>query len=89
MMFQIGKSCDEDFGQTTSVILSGSDGSIAKAKQKIEELLNNFSSGGRSSGNSNGSGLGSDYGTTVVEPESQKPQVIDWAEANRICVSRK
>lgn len=84
MMFQVGKPCDEDFGQTTSVILSGSVESVAKAKHLIEDFLNNFSS---KSNGSNYSGSGGTE-TAVVEPEPQKPQ-IDWAKASRIFVSRK
>jgi hypothetical protein len=84
IIFQIGKPCDEDFGQTTSVILSGSVESVAKAKHLIEDFLNNF--GSRSDGNcGNYSGSGRTE-TAVVEPE---PQKINWAEANRIYVSRK
>lgn len=78
MMFQVGKPCDDDFGQTTSVILSGSVESVAKAKHLIEDFLNNFSSK---------SGIGGTE-TAVVEPEPEKPQ-IDWAKASRIFVSRK
>jgi hypothetical protein len=39
-LFQIEKKCDENFGQT--VILYGSHEAVSKAKQLIEELLNNF-----------------------------------------------
>jgi hypothetical protein len=84
MMFQVGKPCDEDFGQTTSVILSGSAESVAKAKHLIEDFLNNFST---KSNGSNYSGSGGTE-TTVVEDEPEKP-LINWAEANRIFVSRK
>ncbi|PNF17555.1 hypothetical protein B7P43_G15556 [Cryptotermes secundus] len=76
---QVGKPCDEDFGQTTSVILSGSVDSVAKAKHLIEDFLNNFSS---KSDGSSCSGTGGTE-TAVVEPEPQKPQ-IDWAKASRI-----
>jgi hypothetical protein len=87
-VFQIGKPSDEDFGQTTSVILSGSDESVAKAKQLIEDFLNNFNS--RSSGSSGSiSGGSGGYGTAVSEPEPKKPQIINWAEVNRKYVSRK
>jgi hypothetical protein len=83
-MFQIGKPCDDDFGQTTSVTLYGSDEAVAKAKHLIEDFLNNFSS------KSNGSNCSGSEGTetAVVEPEPQKP-MINWAEASRIFVSRK
>ncbi|XP_023719273.1 uncharacterized protein LOC111870865 isoform X5 [Cryptotermes secundus] len=76
---QVGKPCDEDFGQTTSVILFGSVDSVAKAKHLIEDFLNNFST------KSDGSGCSGTGGTetAVVEPEPQKPQ-IDWAKASRI-----
>lgn len=88
-MFQIGKPSDEDFGQTTSVIVSGSGESVAKAKQLIEDFLNNFNSRSNgSSGNISGSGNGV-YGTAVSESEPKKPPVINWAEVNRIYVSRK
>jgi hypothetical protein len=85
-VFQIGVPSDEDFGQTTSVILSGSDESVAKAKQLIEDFLNNFAS--RNSGSTSRFGS-SGYRTEVVEPEPAKPLTINWAEANRIYVSRK
>jgi hypothetical protein len=84
MIFQIGKPCEDDFGQTTSVILYGSVEAVAKAKHLIEDFLNNFSS---KSNASNGSGYRGTE-TAVVEPEPQKPQ-INWAEASRIFVSRK
>ncbi|XP_021914078.1 probable ATP-dependent RNA helicase DDX43 isoform X2 [Zootermopsis nevadensis] len=81
---QIGKPSDEDFGQTTSVIVSGSGESVAKAKQLIEDFLNNFNSRSNgSSGNISGSGNGV-YGTAVSESEPKKPPVINWAEVNRI-----
>jgi hypothetical protein len=89
-VFQIGKPSDEDFGQTTSVILSGCDESVAKAKQLIQDVLNNFSlrSNG-SSGSTSGYGSSSGCVTAVFEPEPKKSQIINWAEINRIYVSRK
>jgi hypothetical protein len=85
MMFQVGKPCDEDFGQTTSVILTGSVESVAKAKHLIEDFLNNFSS--KSSG-SNYIVSGRTE-TAVAEPEPEPEPQIDWASASRIFVSNK
>ena len=85
-MFQIGEKCDENFGQTTSVILSGSDEEVSKAKQLIEDFLNRFVS--RSIGNP-GNYSFQRTETAVSEPEPKKPEFIDWAELSRKCVSRQ
>lgn len=82
-LFQIEKKCDENFGQT--VILYGSHEAVSKAKQLIEELLNNFAS--KSSGNPGNDSCFQRTETAVSEHELKKPQIIDWAEDKRICVS--
>lgn len=85
-MFQIGEKCDENFGQTTSIILSGSDEAVCKAKQSIEDFLNGFVS--KSSGNPGNSSCFQRTEPAVSEPELKKPDFIDWAEINRKYVSR-
>ena len=85
-MFQIGEKCDENFGQTTSIILSGSNEAVSKAKQLIEDFLNSFVS--KSSGNPGNYSCFQRTETAVSEPELKKPEVIDWSDLNRKYVSR-
>jgi phenylalanyl-tRNA synthetase alpha subunit len=85
LLFQIGEKCDENFGQTTSIILSGSDESVSKAKELIEDFLNSFVS--KSSGNRGNHSYFQRTETASFEPELEKPEVIDWAEVHRKCVS--
>ena len=85
-LFQMGEKCDENFGQTTSVILCGSDEAVSKAKQLIEDFLNSFVP--KSIGIPGSHGCFQRTGTVVSEPELKKLEVIDWIEANRKYVSR-
>ncbi|KAJ4428936.1 hypothetical protein ANN_25932 [Periplaneta americana] len=82
LLFQIGKPNDDDFGQTTSVILSGSDESMAKAKQLIEDLLNNYNT--RNSGGFSNSRSSNGFGAETADSEPEKPKIINWAEVNKI-----
>ena len=82
----MGEKCDENFGQTTSVILCGSDEAVSKAKQLIKDFLNSFMS--KSIGNPGNHSCFQRTETAVSEPELKKPEVIDWIEANRKYVSR-
>jgi hypothetical protein len=56
---------------------------VSKAKQLIEDFLNNFVS--KSSGNPGNHSCFQRSETAVSEPESE---VIDWVELNRKYVSR-
>jgi hypothetical protein len=86
-LFQTGDKCGENFGQTTSIILSGSNEATSKAKQLIEEFLNSFVS--KSGGNSGNHSCFQRTETAVSEPEAElkKPEAIDWVELNRSYVS--
>ena len=86
IILQIGKPLDEDYGQTTAVNLTGSEESVAKAKQLIEEFLNSYNHTQR---NSAGGGSFDSINRTSKEDEEEdsKPK-INWDEVNKLYVSK-
>jgi hypothetical protein len=84
-VFQKGEKCDENFGRTTSVILSGSDEAVSKAKRLKEDFLNNSVS--ESIENPGNHSCFQRTEPAVSEPELTKREVINWVEVNRKYVS--